>query len=77
MQILFFSGDADKVISLVPIDRNMAVVSSLEVIARIAIDCDGAIVTPEVQDAITKTMEGGGKKHLSYAGENIRYLDCQ
>lgn len=55
------NGDADKVISLVPSDRNKAVVRSLEVLARIAIDYDRAIETPEVRDAITKTMEGGQK----------------
>lgn len=51
------NGDADKVISLVPNDDQSA--NSQGDSKRIDIDQDGAIETPLVREAITKTMEGG------------------
>lgn len=64
------NGDADKVIALAPnVDPNASDSVSA---ARIAIEEDGAIETPEVRKAITETMEGGiaafelrGRKYAS------------
>jgi ABC-type enterochelin transport system ATPase subunit len=48
------NGDADKVIALTP---GQAITGATT--ARIYVDVDGAIETPEVRNSITDTIEGG------------------
>lgn len=53
------NGDADKVVALIPgsdVDAGAAVST-----ARVEIEVDGAIETPDVRKAITEVMEGGEK----------------
>jgi chromosome segregation protein len=49
------NGDADKVIALKSGDKPSGTVTE----ARIQVDVDGAIETPEVRRIITRIMEGG------------------
>jgi ABC-type cobalamin/Fe3+-siderophores transport system ATPase subunit len=54
------NGDADKIISLVPVAvAGPGVTSAASGGPRISIEADGAIETPVVRAAITETVEGG------------------